>query len=327
MRRILRILLWLFIILVLLLLGLRGLAALRETQTVEEGKPTEGRLIDTSMGQVHVIEKGPENGIPLLLIHGSVGWSAFWGETLDILGESGYRATAIDFSPMGYSERDPDGNYARTRQANRLISLIDAMDTKPILIAHSFGAGPGLEAVMRHQDRFAGAVIIAGAIGMGSDQNPKSLPLILKPKFVRELAVSTSITNPYILKPLLQMFLAKKDRALPEYLDILKQPNSRQGTTSAIADWLPTLLETPKDALSTSVNEYAAIDLPVAYIWGELDTATPIEQGEALQNVTKDSTLTVLPDLGHIPHIEDPNAFNSALISALSGLVEQGQAN
>ncbi len=327
MRRVFRVLFWFLILIVLLLVGLRGLAALRETDSVDEGKPPDGRLIDTAMGQVHVLETGPETGIPLLLIHGSVGWSAFWSETLNALGDAGYRATAIDFSPMGYSERDPSGDYGRVRQAERLIALIDAMETRPILIAHSFGAGPGMEALFRSADRFQGAVIVAGAIGVGSDQNPKTLPVVLKPKIMRELAVSATITNPYVLKPMLQLFLAKKDRALPEYLDILRRPNTRAGTTSAIADWLPTLLETPKGAISISRTDYPNLDLPVAYIWGELDTATPLPQGEELHGITKNSTLTVLPGLGHIPHIEDPDAFNAALLSALSGVVERSGSN
>ncbi len=323
----LRFVVGLIALLIVLLLIFRGMAWMRETETSHDSHPDVGRLISTETGLVYIEEQGPARGIPLLLIHGSVGWAGFWRETSQSLAEAGYRAIAMDLSPMGYSDRDQKGEYSRLRQAERIESVVSTLDIKPILVAHSFGAGPAMEALLRQPDVFAGAVIIAGAIGLGSHEKSSDLPLLLQPDWVRQLAVSATVTNPLALKPLLQAFLHQKDRALPVYLDILKRPNHRQGTTAAIADWLPTLLVPPTSAKSTRPKSYQSLDLPVALIWGAEDTATPPSQGEELQRLIAGSTLDILPGLGHIPQIEDPPTFQRALLTAVSGLVSLTTGN
>lgn len=317
-RTILPLLGLLLVIFVLLLVALRVSAMVREIQTRDALLPPEGRLVETSMGKVYVEEYGPADGTPVLLVHGSVGWAGFWVETSDALVAAGYRAIAFDLSPMGYSDRDPNADYSRTRQAERLIALTQAMGITPVLVAHSFGAGPGVEALMRTPDAFQSAVIVAGALGVGSEPKPLAWPL--RSKLIRELAVSATITNPPALPYLLRMFLHKKDRATPLYIDILTRPYAREGTTAALADWLPTLLSTSAAARSIRPEAYDKIDMPVALIWGEEDTTTPVTQGEWLLGAITRSTLTRLPDLGHIPQIEDPEAFQKALLDALAQL-------
>lgn len=59
---------------------------------------------------------------------------------------------------------------------------------------------------------------------------------------------------------------------------------------------------------------------PVAILWGNMDTVTPPEQASDLKTLLPQATLTFLPGLGHIPQIEDPAAFNDALLKALGKL-------
>ncbi|MEM9585068.1 MAG: alpha/beta hydrolase [Pseudomonadota bacterium] len=317
MRRFFRLVFWFIIVVVVVVIGFRLDAYEREVESREFHLPQLGKVIQTSLGDVYIEEEGFVNGTPVLLVHGSVGWSRFWHETTYALGKAGYRAIAMDLSPMGYSERSADGDYSRVMQANRIVALAEAMKIKPVLVAHSFGAGPGTEAIMRAPDRFQSYVIVDGAIGVGSHLSGKTLPALLRPQWVREFAVALTVTNRLALKPLLQMFLHKKGAATPEYLDLLKQPMALEGTTPELAKWLPTLLVPPQDALSTRPEAYAKIDLPVGIIWGAEDTATPVAQGEELNQLISGSRLIVLEGLGHIPQIEDAPAFQKALLDLL----------
>ena len=53
---------------------------------------------------------------------------------------------------------------------------------------------------------------------------------------------------------------------------------------------------------------------------GSADTVTPIDQGKRLAALMRAGSLTVLPGVGHIPHIENPRGFDVALEQALDRL-------
>lgn len=305
-----------------LLLGLRLAASIREIGVLPTRIPDEGRIVETTLGPIYVEELGPEGGAPLLLVHGSVGWSRMWRPTAEALAAEGYRAIAFDMPPMGWSFRDPKGDYSRQTQAARLLALVEAMEITPVVIAHSFGAGAAAEAAMTTPEAFAGLVVVSGAVGLGRDGTGQSPPWPLDYPFLRELAVSASVTNPPAMGPLLRRFLYRKEAATDEVIAMLNAPGSRSGTTAAIADWLPSLLVPPAGALSSRAEAWQALDLPLAFLWGDRDTATPLGQGQRLAELTG-APLTVLRDVGHIPQIEVPDLFTAALIAALSDLIPE----
>jgi pimeloyl-ACP methyl ester carboxylesterase len=142
----------------------------------------------------------------------------------------------------------------------------------------------------------------------------------VSPKWIREVLVSATITNPLATKLLLQSLIAKKERALPEYVEILQRPTRRTGSTSDIADWLYYFIGSDREAKSADRTAYARMKTPVAILWGDKDTVTPPDQANDLKTLLPQATLTILPGLGHIPQIEDPAAFNDALLKALGKL-------
>jgi pimeloyl-ACP methyl ester carboxylesterase len=302
-----------------LLGGLRLAAMIREVGVLPVDPPAEGRIVETALGPIYVEELGPEGGTPLLLVHGSVGWSRMWRPTSEALAAEGYRAIAFDMPPMGWSFRDAGGDYSRQTQARRVLALVEALGIRPVLIAHSFGAGAAAEAAMQEPEAFAGLIVVSGAIALGRDGSGQTPPWPLGYPFMRELAISATVTNPTAMGPMLRLFLHRKEAATPEVLDMLNRPNRRAGTTAALAAWLPSLLVSPAGAASTRPEGWQALSLPVAFIWGDRDTATPLADGQALADLTG-APLSVLPEVGHIPQIEAPAEFQAVLIAALAAL-------
>jgi len=73
--------------------------------------------------------------------------------------------------------------------------------------------------------------------------------------------------------------------------------------------------------MSADRTAYARTRLPVAILWGDKDNVTPVEQALDLRTLLPpETTLTLLPGLGHIPQIEDPALFNDALLKTLGKL-------
>ena len=60
--------------------------------------------------------------------------------------------------------------------------------------------------------------------------------------------------------------------------------------------------------------------LKTRLISGDLDTLTPLPQGERLEKLIPGAKLEVLKGVGHIPQIEDPAAFRPLLVKLLGSV-------
>jgi pimeloyl-ACP methyl ester carboxylesterase len=309
-----RFLLILLILIAAIVAGFRLAASLRETEDRNSLAPASGHLVETPRGRMFVQEKGPADGAAVVLFHGTAAWSELWRRSIDALAADGYHVVALDLPPFGFS--DPLPSYTRTAVATEVNEVLDALKIdSAIIVGHSFGAGAASEFALRFPARTRRLVLVDAALSL--TQPPSDTPSLLEPAFVREILVSLTVTNPLATKFLLQSLIEKKERALPEYVEILQRPLRRRGETANIANWLYFFLGPDRTAKSADRSAYAQLRCPTVLIWGEKDTVTPIEQARDLQKLVPQATLAVLPRLGHIPQIEDPDAFNAVLLQAL----------
>jgi pimeloyl-ACP methyl ester carboxylesterase len=303
---------------ILVIISFRMAASIRETGVRAQLAPKTGHLVPTRSGGVFVQEKGPEDGVPVVLFHGTAAWSELWRHTSDALAAAGFHVIALDLPPFGFSDRP--GSYTRQDQAARINDVLDALKAEPaIIIGHSFGAGAATELAMRYPERTRALVLVDAALGLTAA--PSDAPWVVQPQWIREILVSLTITNPVATEMLLKSLIAKKERALPEYVAILQTPLAQRDSTSDIADWLYYFLGADTHAASADRNAYAKLEVPVAILWGDKDTITPVEQALDLRTLLPPETdLTLLPGLGHIPQIEDPGMFNDTLLKTLGKL-------
>jgi len=65
-------------------------------------------------------------------------------------------------------------------------------------------------------------------------------------------------------------------------------------------------------------DKLSAIQSPVQIIVGDKDVGTPVAMSEAIHKAIPNSELVVIPDASHLSNLEQPEAFNSALVKFLS---------
>ena len=152
-RRILRLAMLAFAFLLvaaaLLLTGFTGAAMLRETLPAGGGPDETAQLVEIDDLSLHYRKWGPDDGPPVLLVHGTLAWAETWRDIAAPLGEAGYRVIAPDLPPFGYSERPADGDYSRRSQTELLTGFIEALDLRDfILVGHSFGGGATMETAL-----------------------------------------------------------------------------------------------------------------------------------------------------------------------------------
>lgn len=61
----------------------------------------DGQFVEINGASVYYRARGPQDGPPVLLLHGFLGSTVSWDETLGILADAGYRAVAFDRPPFG----------------------------------------------------------------------------------------------------------------------------------------------------------------------------------------------------------------------------------
>ena len=312
---------WLTLFILLMLLACRIAAWVREDGAA---MPASITLLPTRYGRVAVQRSGPVTGPRVVLLHGTAAWSGFWRDVSAHLATRGWRVIAVDTPPFGWSDRDRQARYSRVQQAERLADIL-AQTGPATIVGHSFGAGAGVELSLTQPDRVNALILVDAALGTidpPAGDGIAARALSIGP--IAQAFTAASITNPPAAGPILRSFIHRKDTAAP-WLDTLGAPMRRAGSTAAYAAWLPNLLTTSDGAKSRSRASLRRIAVPVAIIWGAADTVTPPAQARDLAKTMRATSTILLPDVGHIPHIEDPAAFLAALDRSLAATRPKGR--
>lgn len=303
--RVARIALGLSVLLALIPVGFRTRTWFRETEYRGAG-PRTGSFVSTPSGEVRYQERGGPGGPPVVFIGGTMAPSDTFLPLMDALCDERLRCLAIDLPPFGYSERAADGNYGREQQAARIASFIRALRlNEPLLVGHSFGAGPTVETAMRYPDEVRTFALLAGALGLEAGPPSTTVRAILAVPFLRTALSSATLANPWVLRKSLEAFVEDDAVVTDELVERFAAPTRVGGTARSAGVWARTALFADESASASGQrSSYRAYDRPVLLVWGEKDSATPLAQGEELRSLLPDGTLTVIRGVGHFPHLE-----------------------
>jgi pimeloyl-ACP methyl ester carboxylesterase len=108
--------------------------------------------------RLHRIEAGPDDGMPVLLLHGAAFDSSTWQElgTLDALAQAGHRAIAVDLPGFGKS---PARRVDPSEFGPQLLDHL-GLD-RAVVVSPSMSGGISLPLVLHHPGRVAGFVPVA----------------------------------------------------------------------------------------------------------------------------------------------------------------------
>lgn len=297
-------------------------ATQREVMTPKAAAPKAGKHVKAADVEIFVQEEGPADGFPVVFVHGTGAWSEAWRGAMRAVGGAGMRAIALDLPPFGFSQRPEAPRYSKEDQGRRIVGVLDALALKEVvLVGHSFGGGPTMEAALRTPQRVRAVVLVDAALSISAGEPaPAPLPVraFLASGPVRDGVVATFLTNPLFTRKLLQGFIDDPARATDEWVVLYQRPLVVTDTTAAVGDWLPALLAPPAVAQSERPAAYRALKLPLYLIWGERDTITPLAQAEQLVKLAPHTELAVMKGVGHIPQVEDAAGFNRVLLEQLS---------
>ncbi|MFL6061149.1 MAG: alpha/beta fold hydrolase [Marmoricola sp.] len=257
---------------------------------------------------------GPQDGAPILLIHGIARSLEDWNEAQDLLAASGHRVISTDLPGFGYSAkgRERPGLPAFGRA---MAALLDAAGTTaPVhVMGNSLGGGVAMTLAADFPGKVA-SVTLVNSVGFGSEANISALPMTygvlaalpgLSSKFgprAREAGAQT------IRDLFFDPSLATTDQ-LRHAGKLAKQRDFRRtflGTAATLgapvvgvrARWRRELLE-----------RFAASGIPVLVVWGDADKILPAAHLEAAAAALPNARTHLFADTGHMPQVERPAEF------------------
>jgi cis-3-alkyl-4-acyloxetan-2-one decarboxylase len=141
----------------------------------------------------HYLDEGPDDGAPVLMLHGNPSWSYYWRHL--VLGlRSGYRCIVPDHIGMGWSDKPDDKRYTYTLQSR--VDDLDALighlivarglpETGWTVVLHDWGGMIGSAWACRHPERIA-RIVVTNTAGF---LNPKGMRIPAALKFGRDSAL------------------------------------------------------------------------------------------------------------------------------------------
>lgn len=238
-------------------------------------------------------------GLTVLMIHGFPLSSSMWEMQLDDLADLA-RVIAPDLRGHGFSEAQPP--YSIAQYADDCVRLLDSLGVlEPVVVCGlSMGGYIALDLVRRYPDRVAGLLLTA----------TRAAPDSAEAQAARNKAIASVEAHgvdPFVRSLLPRLFSPATLENAPELGDILQAMMA-----STPPDGVIGALAAMRDRVD-SQPDLAQIDVPTLLIHGTDDQIVPLTEAQEMANAIPGAELVVLPDAGHLPPIEQPDAFNRAL--------------
>jgi pimeloyl-ACP methyl ester carboxylesterase len=178
---------------------------------------------------------------------------------------------------------------------------------KPTLLAHSMYGSLAARFATRHGDLLR-ALVLYGAPGIG----PYRLPLGLLVTAIR-FDLRPSEHNNARFADWAFLDPARTRRGDLEWYDGFMAYGRSRGSVPHVKRTIRQLIKAGSKQIPD--DELRGIDVPVALLWGRRDRMVPLRIGE-LASSKFGWPIHVVEDAGHVPHIEQPEAFLKVLAAA-----------
>jgi proline iminopeptidase len=265
---------------------------------------------DTSLW---VVERGPDEGLPLLVLHGGPGLDHHeFADYLDPLTERGVRLVLVDQRACGRSERPSPQTWTLERFAQDVIMLAGALRLDQYaVLGHSYGAFVALQNAVDYPGMAAATIVSGGIPSMRFLQRVEENLQAFEPaelrdqviaSWAREPEVSTAEEFDRLMRDQFPFHFADPmDPRIDEYLD-------RTAETVYQPDVLRHFASSGYGGIEVE-DRLGAVASPVLVLTGRHDRTCVVEAAEAIAAGLRDGTLVVFERSGHMTFVEEQDRY------------------
>jgi pimeloyl-ACP methyl ester carboxylesterase len=245
------------------------------------------------------------------LLHGHEQSATSWRWVIPALART-HRVLAV--SLPGHGGTAPAVGDHGSDAAGFVAAFLDTVGVGPPLdvVGHSAGGAIALRLALADPERIRTLTLVDSA-GLGPEVHPllalDTLPII------GELAIMISrMPGGDLGRTTMStaMLFAQPWRVPAEFLTEHHTLGRRPGQLEASTAMARALFG-PHGQRQVLLEHLPTLPTPTLVVWGGCDYVLPAHQAQAAVNLLPNGRLSVLPDCGHLPHIEQPDRFAAVL--------------
>jgi pyruvate dehydrogenase E2 component (dihydrolipoamide acetyltransferase) len=244
---------------------------------------------------IHALLTGPRAAQPIVFLHGLGGSLGTWQIVLGGLAET-HRVIGLDLPGHGASAKaDPSKtDYSVEGHAAAIAESLHGLGLKnAIVVGHSLGGAVAL-ALAEGNPGLIRAMILIDSAGLGTEIGAELLQLM------------AGEPGPDTARSLLELFMADQKLVNKRAIDEMAGNQLSEG------GWAAQQATTNAAFSNGKQTDYSAVRVqnvshPVLLIWGENDHVIPVDHAVHAVRSLPDAILAVLPGIGHVPQVEQPD--------------------
>jgi pimeloyl-ACP methyl ester carboxylesterase len=274
------------------------------------------RIIDVDVhGPVGLaVAEAGEGGAPLLLLHGFTGAKEDFGDFLDRLGEAGWHTVAPDLRGHGESSKPEDeASYSLEVLTADAFALVDALGwDRFVLLGHSMGGMVAQLMALASPERLRGLILMDTHHGAIDSVDRDVAAAGADMARTDGMAVLGSLLAD-LADPLATSADARVKAERPGYAEFGDR-KFLASSPAMYAAMIGAMFDSPD-----RIDLLEDLDVPTLVLVGEQDDNF-LPAAERLATTLRQVTYARIPDAGHSPQFESPEAWWHAVSGFLATL-------
>lgn len=276
-------------------------------------------MVDVNGLAFHVVEAGPADGRPVLMLHGFPEFWWAWRKQIDALAGAGFRVCVPDMRGYNLSDAPPEvEDYALDVLAADVAGLATALGHDRFdLVAHDWGAVVAWWTAVQYSDRLSRMVVMDGphpdvwrgqALRHPTQALRSTYAMFFQLPWLPEAALSA-----FDFAGLRKMMSGSAgEGTFTEFeLDRYVEAWDRPGRLTAMLNYYRALRR-------REPGEGNRVTAPTLILWGSEDSALEEHVARASLEQCDDGRLEVLDGASHWLHLEEPEKVSALMLSHLA---------
>ena len=272
--------------------------------------PPPSEFIEMKGQLVHLRDVGPRGDPePIVLIHGTSASLHTWEGWVRALATQ-RRVVTLDLPGFGltgpFSGDYPRDDYRAAAYARFLLDLLDELKLgRVVLGGNSLGGEVAWRTAVLAPQRVSRLILVDAA---GPAFTPESMPLGF---VIATIPVLNRVTEWVLPRSLVAQSVANvygdPSKVTPELVDRYFELTLREGNRHALG------VRMRQAVRGEDAGLIRTIQVPTLILWGGKDRLIPPAVAKDFERDIAGSQLVTFPELGHVPHEEDPAATVAAV--------------